>query len=208
MRPLIERRELEPRVEVHERLVVGAAHDELLEHRSATAAKPTTLCGQPGGKHGAAVNRQTFEKFPLERCRERPESLRRQRLDPGLGGPQDVEHVDQTLRQIQLNGVPMRVHSPAGTVVEQATDLAQAPTQFAARIVGDVPQQFTQRASGDGLRRQRQVSRVARAPCARAEARRGGLVETAATGRACGFRAGLRRVGLLRACVTRPKRPC
>ena len=157
VRPLIERRELEPRVEVHERLVIRAAHDELLEHRSATAAKPTTLCSQPGGKYGAAVNRQTFEKFPLERCRERPEWLRRQRLDPGLGGPQDVERVDQTLRQIQLNGVPMRVHSAAGTVVEQATNLAQAPTQFAARIVGDVPQQFTQRASGDGLRRHRQV---------------------------------------------------
>ena len=33
VRPLIERRELEPRVEVHERLVIRAAHDELLEHR-------------------------------------------------------------------------------------------------------------------------------------------------------------------------------
>jgi hypothetical protein len=31
VRPLIERRELEPCVEVHERLVVGAAHGELLE---------------------------------------------------------------------------------------------------------------------------------------------------------------------------------
>ena len=157
MRPLIERRELEPRVEVHERLVLRTAHDELLEHCSATAAKPTTLCGQPGGKHGAAVNRQTFEKVPLERCRERRESLRRQRLDPGLNGVEDVERVDPTLRQIQLNGVRTREHSPARTVVEQATDLAEAPTQFAARIVGDVPQQFAERSSGDGLLRQRHV---------------------------------------------------
>ena len=158
VRPLIERRELEPCVEVQERLVVGAAHDQLLEHCRAAAAKPTTLCRQPGGKHGAAVNRQTLEEFPVEQCRERCEWLRRQRLDPGLSGPQNVEHVHPAVRQIELNRVPTREHWPARIVVEQATDLAQAPSQFAARIVGDVPQQLAQLSSGDGLLGQRHVS--------------------------------------------------
>ena len=69
----------------------------------------------------------------------------------------NVKRVDPTPRQIQLNGVPAREHSPARAVVEQATDLAQTPAQFAARIVGNVPQQFAQGTPGDGLRRQRHI---------------------------------------------------
>jgi hypothetical protein len=41
--------------------------------------------------------------------------------------------------------------------VEQAARLAQAPAQFAARIVGDLPQQLAELAAQDRLRRQRQI---------------------------------------------------
>ena len=49
------------------------------------------------------------------------------------------------------------MHAPAARFVNEAPDLAQAPTQFAAWIIGRVPQQFAKLTSRDRPRRQRQV---------------------------------------------------
>ena len=76
---------------------------------------------------------------------------------PCLGRAGDLDRIDEAVREVEPDGVAAGVDPPPAGLVDEAPDLAQAPAQLAARIVGHVPQQLAELAARDGVRRQRQI---------------------------------------------------
>ena len=68
-----------------------------------------------------------------------------------------LERIDEALASFELDQVG-RVGEHASSVPEQRAELAQAPAQFCAGIIGHVPEQVTQLGTGDRPRAEQQIS--------------------------------------------------
>ena len=66
---LVERRELEPLVQISERFIVGNAPGEMLEQGGVTRAESPSLCGEPSVEDRAAVDFQAVEEVAVEQRR-------------------------------------------------------------------------------------------------------------------------------------------
>ena len=76
----------------------------------------------------------------------------------GIFGLRDIHRIDGAAHEIQPDSVALGLDPALGGVVDERPDLAEAPAQLAARIVGHLPQQIAQLAARDGIRREREIS--------------------------------------------------
>src|SRR3546814_685913 len=102
---LVERRKLEPILEMDKHLFIRSASDEVLQQRDMAAAKTTALCEEPGVENRTAVYLQPFEKIPGEQSGQRLQSRRRERLDALLGCAGDLDRIDEAIRKSKLDGI-------------------------------------------------------------------------------------------------------
>jgi hypothetical protein len=75
-----------------------------------------------------------------------------------FGSARDFERVDETVAQVEPDRAAVGDDALAAFLVDEAANLGQAPAQFAARIVGGVPQQLADLGAGDGAGRQDEVA--------------------------------------------------
>ncbi len=120
-------------------------------------AKPAALSREPTVERGVSVDLQAGEKFPIEQRRQPPQPFRRQRIDALLGPPGNLKRVDEAIRQIESDGISLRLNPLPASIVDHAPELAEAPAQFPAWIVRNVPQKLAKLAPGHGTRRERQI---------------------------------------------------
>ena len=136
-----------------------AVAGEVLQQRRVAAAEPAPLRREPAVESGIAVDLQAVQELALEEGAERPQSIRRQRLDALLRGAGNLHGIDETVREIEPDAVPGGIDPAPTRPVEDAPELAQAPAQLAARIVGHVPQQLAQADPRHGLRGKGEIGR-------------------------------------------------
>ena len=153
----IERGELEPPLDVSERLVIGNALDEMLQQGGVTAAESPPLSGEPAVEERAAVDFQALQKVAAEERGQRSLPFRAELLDALLGRAGDLDRIDEAIRQVEPDRVVAGVDAPAATPVDDAPDLAEAPAELPARVVGNVPQQFAELAPRHRARREGQI---------------------------------------------------
>ena len=112
----VERRQLEPLLQISEGLIAGRRRDEVLQQGRMAAAKSAPLRREPAVEGGVAIDLQTVEKLALEQRRQRAQPLGRQRLDALLGRPRDLDRIDEAVRQVEPDGIPARLdpRRPAG----------------------------------------------------------------------------------------------
>ena len=154
---LVEWRELQPLLQIPQHIIAGCLPRQALQHGSVTAAKAAALSRQPAVEARVAVDLQAVQKLAREQRGQRAQALRRQRLDARLGRVRHLDRVDEAAGQVQPHGIPAGLDPAPAGLIDDAPQLAQAPAQLAARIVGDVPQQLAELASRYGLRCERQV---------------------------------------------------
>ena len=155
----IERRKLEPLLEVAEQLVARGRCRQVLQQRRVAAAEPAPLRREPAVERGVAIDLEAVQELALEEGAERPQSIGRQRLDALLRGAGNLHGIDETIREIEPDAVPGRIDPAPTRPVEDAPELAQAPAQLAARIVGHVPEQLAQADTRHGLRGKGEIGR-------------------------------------------------
>ena len=154
----VERGKLQPRLQMRKDLVVGDLSDEMLQHRGVTAAQAAALRHEPAVEHRAAIDLESFEKVADKQRGQGSQPLGGQRLDALLDRLVDLDRIDDAVREVEPDGVGLGLDPAAAGLIDDAPDLAEAPAQLAARIVGNVPQQFAKLAARHGVRRQRQIA--------------------------------------------------
>src|SRR5262245_18111146 len=126
--------------EVDKHLIAAGAFRQLLEQGRMAAAKPSALGGEPAIKTGIAVNLQAVEQLPVKERAQLAQAFGRQRPNPGLGRLADLDRIDEAVRKIEPDAVAAALEPGTAGRVEDAAQLAQAPAQLAARVVGYIPQ--------------------------------------------------------------------
>src|SRR2546428_7836134 len=89
----IEGRELEPLLEVRERLVVGGALDEVLQQGGVAAAESPALGREPPVEHRTAAHFETFQKLAAEQRGQRAWPIRREPPDAPARPASDLHPV-------------------------------------------------------------------------------------------------------------------
>ena len=163
----VERRKLEPLLQIPERLVVGDA---------ARRDAPAAAAWQPRNRRRCAVSQplkaglrsisRPSRKSPANSADSARSRSGASVSMPSCGRAGDLDRIDEAVRQVEPDGVAAGVDAPPAGLVDDAPDLAQAPAQLAARIVGNVPQQLAQLAARDRRAAPAPDRRAARAPCA------------------------------------------
>jgi hypothetical protein len=159
--PLIERRELEPRLVVAKRVAgpTRGAPRELAQNVDTQGAIPLPPPAEPRGKLRALVELHPVEEVTDHELAELFESFARELADARLDAALDFGGVDHTIRQIERDEVLTGRHDPAALlVVQHAAELAEAPPELATRIVRHVPEEVAE----PGTRRGRLLERQKR----------------------------------------------
>ena len=161
MRARVEWRQLDPFVEMRghfgraRRMVYG----KLFQHGGVACVKTAALGDQPAVEKRAALELQPVEQIAGEQSCQRLQLLHVERADPLRGGTADLQRIDKAAVEIERDRIALCRDPAPVRRVERAAQLAQAPAQFAAGIVGHIPQQFAQAAAAHGVRRQRQIGK-------------------------------------------------
>ena len=121
LRPVIERRDLDPFFERGEPLVGirREARDEPLKKRGAKGGISTLLPGQPQVEFGAALDDKPFEQFARVELTERLQLLGAQRLDRAIHSGGDLRRVHEPAVEPQRNRIAGRDDHISGGVSEQ-----------------------------------------------------------------------------------------
>jgi hypothetical protein len=102
------------------------------------AAEAAPLCSDPAVEGWVAVDLQALKKIAGEQRGELLQPFRLSRRN-GLRRLRDLDCIDEAVGQIEPDGVRPCLDPALTICVNQAPDLAEAPAQFSARVVGDVP---------------------------------------------------------------------
>src|SRR5690606_38699541 len=124
----VERRELQPLLQVSERLVVGSDADETLEQRGAAIAESSSLGGEPAAEERAAADFQPLEEVAADPRRQLAQALRAGRPRVLVPGASHVACSDEAIGEVQPDGVVAGLHARATRLVDDAADLAEAPS--------------------------------------------------------------------------------
>ena len=141
---LVEGRELQPFLQIFERLVGGDDLGQMLQQGRVAAAETASLGDQPAVELGAALDLQAVEEVAGEQGKQLAQPLGLEGVQALLRGTGDLDHVDGATVEIEGDGVAARLHAALVRLVEDAARLAQTPAKLAARIVGHVPEQLAQ----------------------------------------------------------------
>ena len=101
----VERRQLEPFVQVREGFFVGQAAGELLQQRQVMATHPAPLRREPVGDGRAAIDLEAVEKVSGEQGGQLSQLLWCHRREARTRGPSDFLRLDEAVRQVQAQGV-------------------------------------------------------------------------------------------------------
>ncbi len=153
----VERRQLQPRLQMRKDLVAGQAANEMLQDRRVAAAEATPLRQEPALEHRAAGNLQPVDEVAGEQPGQRSQPLHGKRPEPFLGRARHLDGIDEAVREVEPDGVGTRIHPATAGLIDDAPELAEAPAELAARIVGHVPQQLAKPAAGHRLWCHRQI---------------------------------------------------
>ena len=109
---------------------------EMLEQRDAAAAQPAPLRGEPAVEARTAIDLEAVEKVAAEQRRQRCAAARRRASAPPRRGVADeLERIDEAVREVEPHACRRAPAPGAARLVDDAAELAEAPAQFAARIV-------------------------------------------------------------------------
>jgi hypothetical protein len=143
MWPEIVRRELYPPFQIGDSLLVRKEPGGLLQERCVKVAEVATLSREPHSEGRAALDGQSLEELTLKSADQTADPV------PPIGNIVILERrrhfdgIDPTIREVERDRVGRRLDPPPPWLVEDSTQLAQAPSQLATRITGNIPQQFT-----------------------------------------------------------------
>ncbi len=112
----------------------------MLKYRCVAGAEAVPLRDEPAAEAWAAVDLQPLKKVSRKQRGQRFELFHGKRLDAFLSRARDFDRIDETIRQVEPDGVSPRVYPLMAGQIDDAPDLAEAPAKLAARIVGNVPQ--------------------------------------------------------------------
>src|SRR5262245_64601606 len=99
-----------------------------------TRPESTTVRREPAVEDWTALgDLQPLQKIAVEQLRQRAHSLWRERSDSLLGRASDLDGVDPAIGQVELDALARGEDAPVTRLVDDASDLAQAPTQLATR---------------------------------------------------------------------------
>ena len=157
MNTRVEGSELQPGFHVSEDVIVWNAN-EVLQQRGVASAEAASLRDQPAIEGRAAIHLQAFQKLSGEQRSERSQSLRGDRLNPLLSRLTDLGGIDEAVRQIETDRIGLSIDPAPARDVENLPGLAEAPSQFTAGIVRNVPQQFAKMAAADSPRGEQQIA--------------------------------------------------
>src|SRR5690606_27452495 len=127
-----------------ERLVLRCGLGEMFEQGRVIGAKAAALCGQPRIKGVRAIDFESLEKVAGELTGKSLQPFRVQRADATLHHMRNLDRIDLAVGEIESDKIALRIHALSTGIVDDWAELAQAPAQFAARIVRHVPQQIAQ----------------------------------------------------------------
>ena len=159
MRARIEGRESEPLFQMRRGSVrIGREpRDEEAQDGDVASSEAPSLGGQPGIEMRAAIDLEPFEEIAGEQPGERPQLFEAERLDSRIDRRRDVDRVHGTAFKTKRDPVVRRLDPSAVRFVENGPKLAQAPAEFAPRIVRDVPQEIAETAPPHRARSQREI---------------------------------------------------
>src|SRR6185295_3733907 len=108
------------------------------------SAESPPLGGEPRAKCGITRNLQSLKEVSAEQRVQRSLLLRSEFLHSLCGCARDLDRIDEAVCQVEPNDVCAGMDAPMALRIDNGPELAQAPAQFSARIVGHVPQQFAE----------------------------------------------------------------
>ena len=156
--PLIERSKFQPLIEIAERLLVRRGLDELFQKSSAAGAQAPTLCNQPIVEERAAIDIDVFQNLAAKKRNEFAQPFDREICKSVLRRLRDLGNVDNAIRNIETDRIAGGHNPLPARLIDNGSDPAQTPAKFSARIVGDIPKQFTQLAARHRDARKRQIA--------------------------------------------------
>src|SRR5690606_490471 len=152
----VEGRYREPLLETGERLFALDARRKMLEQCRAAAAKAPALRREPTREGRAALDLEPLEEVAFEKRAERAKLLRCERREACLDRGGDLHRVDEGAAALEPDRVLAALEARRLSVDDLA-QLAQAPAQLPARVVGRVPQELAEMRSREGTRGEREV---------------------------------------------------
>src|SRR5262249_50895855 len=136
----------------------GRPRRQLVEDRDVERAEALPLGREPAGELRVAVDVDGFEEVAGDPVGDVGEPLERDGADAGLEGPRELDGVDGAVGEVELDLIRSAGDHPAPPlVVEDAAELAQAPAELAARIVGHVPEEVAEARARYRPRAEREV---------------------------------------------------
>ena len=155
----IERRESEPLFQMRRWSVwIGREPcDEEAQDGDMAGSKAPSLSGQPDIEVWAAIDLEPFEEIAGKQPGDRPELIQSERLDSRIDRRRHVDRVHVAVVQAKRDPAVRRLDPSAVRFVENGPKLAEAPAEFAPRIVRDVPQEIAETAPPHRARSQREI---------------------------------------------------
>src|SRR5262249_51232129 len=116
----------------------------MLQQRGVAAAEPAPLGDQPAIELGAALDLMAIEEVARKQVRRCLQLRDSERLEALLRGAGDLDRIDKAAGKVERDGVTAGLDASLARLVEDASELTQAPPELAARIAGHIPQQLAQ----------------------------------------------------------------
>src|SRR5262249_22146980 len=95
----------------------------------------------------ASIDIEAFEEIAGEQSGKRPQPFEIDRANPRLGGRSHGDGVHRTAVKVERHPVVGRPDAGTMQLVEDVSQLAEAPTELAAGVVGGVPQKVAKPAA-------------------------------------------------------------
>jgi hypothetical protein len=143
----VERCKDKPLVQTPHGLLARArqARHQLAEDREVHLSIALSLRDEPRGKLRVPVDLDAFEEVAAEAITNQEKTVDGRLRQAVLHDALDFECVDDHARQIERDRtMTSRLDAPVICIVQQGAELAQAPSELSAWVVGHVPQEGTQ----------------------------------------------------------------
>ncbi|MNV76228.1 hypothetical protein D3C71_1695660 [compost metagenome] len=145
-----------PAIEIAAHFLMAGALYDVIEESCMGIAQSAPLERQPTVKCRAALNRKAVKKIADKKVGQGSQLFRCKRPKAVSMGCGNLDRIDRAIRQIEGDRIALGTDA---LLTDQRPDLAQTPSQFTARIVGNIPQKVAKLSPSRGMRRKRQIGK-------------------------------------------------
>src|SRR4051812_14860200 len=122
------------------------------------APESPPLRDEPAVEVRIAIDLDAFQKISTDERGQLLLSQGRKCPDAPFNCACNLECIDNAIGEVQSDSVSAGVNTLFCRFIDDASELAQAPTKFSARVVWNIPQQVTQLSSGHRGRSEAEVA--------------------------------------------------